>query len=138
MRVLRSCICFKSANNRFFCRLKSLTQRWVQKIDPMQHSLHTNTVRDEFIAPISELLPQCKNRRECRHLSDQVWLEMGVERVLGQQRSGRGFLQDWAMTEASAVRVSSFSSHSKVNVDSRWSKNSIRPWLFQCLPIGTA
>ena len=74
----------------------------------MQHSLHTNTVRDEFIAPISELLPQCKNRRECRHLSDQVWLEMGVERVLGQQRSGRGFLQDWAMTEASAVRVSSF------------------------------
>ena len=64
---------------------------------------------DQLLAPAHNALDTCRHQRSCPGLSDLQWLEMGVERSLKECRSGRGFLQDWAMAHAEdSVKVSHF------------------------------
>ena len=52
---------------------------------------------DRFFAPVHNIFDNCKLQRNCPGLSDSQWLQMGVERSLKECKTGRGFLQDWAM-----------------------------------------
>jgi len=65
---------------------------------------------DRFLSPARQELEHCTHRRHCSGLSDWQWIKMGVERSLKDERSGRSFLQDWAMANEPerAVRVSHF------------------------------
>ena len=53
----------------------------------------SKTVFEKLIQPLSGLIHQCTNRRECKKLSDQQWIETGLLRILSNEYSGRAFLQ---------------------------------------------
>lgn len=64
---------------------------------------------DRFIAPIHSALDTCSHQRSCPGLSDFQWLQMGIERSLKECKTGRGFLQDWAMAHSeNSIAVSHF------------------------------
>jgi hypothetical protein len=50
-------------------------------------------VRAAFFAPLVRAAQAASARRSCPELSDDLWLELGVARVLHDPPSGRGFLQ---------------------------------------------
>lgn len=52
-----------------------------------------STVYTRFVAPALQTLPQCPSQRHCPVLSDSDWLRLGIERVLQEASTGRGFLQ---------------------------------------------
>jgi len=54
------------------------------------------SVSHTLFSPLEALLPSCQNLRDCPALSDALWLQLGVERVLHELPSGRGFLQQHA------------------------------------------
>ena len=56
-------------------------------------SLCISTVSEEFFKPLFPLLEASPHRRHCPALSDERWLELGINRVLGDHCSGRSFLQ---------------------------------------------
>ena len=64
---------------------------------PMQQNIDDKHLSNLFLEPAVKLLEQAKHARSCPELSDKLWLEMGVSRVLADVRSGRDFLQEWAM-----------------------------------------
>jgi hypothetical protein len=76
----------------------------------MQNTTDSKLLSCHFFAPSTAALLDNEHRRNCPELSDQKWIKLGVNRVLKECRSGRGFLQDWAMsnTEDDAVTVSLF------------------------------
>lgn len=63
----------------------------------MSQSQEPLALRDYFWYPVARAIEHCRERRHCRKLSDLQWLQMGVGRCLGEHRSGRAFLQQWAM-----------------------------------------
>lgn len=66
------------------------------------------SLSDQFFAPADEALKQTAHRRVCHTLPDDQWLRMGVERVLGDFRSGREFLQQWNLQRNSGIGVVHF------------------------------
>ena len=52
------------------------------------------TVHERFFQPLEQALATAANRRPCPEFPDEVWLPMGVQRVLEASPSGRGFLQE--------------------------------------------
>lgn len=76
----------------------------------MQQDIDSKHLNDVFLEPALSFLKDAKHARSCPELSDQLWLEMGVSRVLADVRSGRDFLQEWAMANnhEDVVGVSSF------------------------------
>ena len=64
---------------------------------------------DLFIDPLQSALQNSRHQRSCPGISDSQWLQMGVERSLKECKTGRAFLQDWAMAHSdNSVRVSHF------------------------------
>jgi len=75
----------------------------------MQQISDQKQLIDRFIDPLHNALDTCKHQRSCPGLSDLQWLQMGVERSLKECKTGRGFLQDWAMAHSeNSVGVSHF------------------------------
>jgi len=76
----------------------------------MQHTYDNQKIAELFFAPVGPLLEACAHQRLCPELSDWQWVRMGIERVIKDERSGRSFLQDWAMGEGreTPVQVSHF------------------------------
>jgi hypothetical protein len=58
-----------------------------------------------FFSPAHTALLSSEHQRNCPGLSDVQWMQMGVTRVLKECRSGRGFLQDWAMSNPEELSV---------------------------------
>jgi len=86
-----------------------LTQRVPRKIGSMQKLNETESLTKHFLTPVRQLLGDCTNTHHCNGMSDWQWIRMGVERSLKDERSGRSFLQDWAMEhEESPVHVGHF------------------------------
>ncbi len=50
----------------------------------------------EFLKPIEEFIENNPNSRKCESLPDMDWIKMGIKRVLGENNSGRKFLQGLA------------------------------------------
>ena len=75
----------------------------------MQQVSDLKQLMDRFITPVHDVLDTCKHLRSCPGISDLQWLQMGVERSLKECKTGRGFLQDWAMAHGkNSVGVSHF------------------------------
>ena len=76
----------------------------------MQQTYDNQKIAELFFAPVEPLLEACAHQRPCPELSDWQWVRMGIERVIKDERSGRSFLQDWAMGEGrgTPVQVSHF------------------------------
>jgi len=51
------------------------------------------TLRQTLLAPLGQVAAACDDYRKCNGLTDEMWLEVGVTRVLSDQKTGRGFLQ---------------------------------------------
>jgi hypothetical protein len=75
----------------------------------LEHS-DQQSLTNQFIAPALDALQNCEFTRRCPGLSDEQWTRMGIERALKECKTGRGFLQEWAManSEEFAVEVSHF------------------------------
>lgn len=54
----------------------------------------THTVNELFFQPLTAVLASARHTRPCPEFPDEVWLHMGVQRVLEASESGRGFLQE--------------------------------------------
>lgn len=52
-----------------------------------------SSVLEAFVAPIKPLLEKCESSRNCPVLEDWQWITAGISRVISQESSGRGFLQ---------------------------------------------
>ena len=48
---------------------------------------------NELFSPIEMLLNENPHARKCETLTDKDWVAMGIKRVLGENNSGRSFLQ---------------------------------------------
>ena len=55
---------------------------------------YSRTVNEVFFQPLDQALATASNVWPCWEFSDEVWMHMGVERVLEASESGRGFLQE--------------------------------------------
>ena len=61
---------------------------------PMLTSLQNNTpVFERLTKPLMTSTVQNPHARSCSSINDLEWLETGVLRVIGEEKSGRGFLQ---------------------------------------------
>ena len=52
------------------------------------------TVNEVFFQPLADAVAQASNLWHCPEFPDDVWMHMGVQRVLEASESGRGFLQE--------------------------------------------
>lgn len=50
------------------------------------------TVNDAFLAPITGIAEASKHAYPCPEISDPAWVRIGIQRVLEEVPSGRGFL----------------------------------------------
>lgn len=55
---------------------------------------HSPTVNDLFFQPLAQTLAAAAHLWPCPEFPDDVWMHMGVQRVLEASESGRGFLQE--------------------------------------------
>lgn len=60
----------------------------------MQTTSDLLTVNDAFFAPIAGLAEASKHTYPCPEISDSAWVRIGIQRVLEDVPSGRGFLQE--------------------------------------------
>ena len=59
---------------------------------PVTHDTHT--VNEQFFQLLHEATAAASNRRLCPEFPDDLWIRMGVQRVLEATESGRAFLQE--------------------------------------------
>ena len=50
-------------------------------------------VKERFFKPLAEILEDCRARRQCPVLPDELWFELGLQRCLMLFQSGRDMLQ---------------------------------------------
>jgi hypothetical protein len=74
----------------------------------MQQPNDYKSLTEHFLTPARESLSHCSHTRECPELDDWQWIRMGVNRSINDERSGRSFLQDWAMSDESSIGVGHF------------------------------
>jgi len=74
----------------------------------MQQPNDYKSLTEYFLTPARESLSHCSHTRECPELDDWQWIRMGVNRSINDERSGRSFLQDWAMSDESSIGVGHF------------------------------
>jgi hypothetical protein len=90
-------------------RLKRLTREARQKNGSMLKTTDTDRLMTHFTTPAHDALSNCEHRRNCPDLSDPPWIQIGVERSIKECKTGRGFLQDWAMSNCDdTIGVSHF------------------------------
>ena len=78
----------------------------MQKILPL---LKPSTSMNElFYQPLHAVLDQLEHRYPCPELNDELWLRIGIERVLEESPSGRGFLQEHRLRFESLPKVSNY------------------------------
>jgi hypothetical protein len=63
-------------------------------MDPLQSKAAAQTLKERLWAPLRLLLPEAKNQRHCPAITDENWIECGIERGLTELESGCGFLQN--------------------------------------------
>ena len=71
-----------------------MTEAGAAKIAPMPTASDALTVNDGFLAPIAGLFEASQHAYPCHEISDPAWVRMGIQRVLEEVPSGRGFLQE--------------------------------------------
>jgi Transposase DDE domain len=54
----------------------------------------TSTVNEQFLQILEQASASAPSRRPCPEFPDELWIQMGVQRVLEATESGRGFLQE--------------------------------------------
>ena len=64
------------------------------KIGSMSITHETTTVNEQFLQILEQASASAPSRRPCPEFPDQLWVQMGVQRVLEASESGRGFLQE--------------------------------------------
>lgn len=89
--------------------IKGLTWAKVRKIDPMLYQNDSEQLKDVFLAPAMDAFAQAESIRRCPSVSDQQWVQMGIERALEDSQSGRDFIQNWNLSHLDqAVDFSQF------------------------------
>jgi hypothetical protein len=54
----------------------------------------STTVNEQFLQVLEQATAAASNRRPCPQFSDELWIQMGVQRVIEATESGRAFLQE--------------------------------------------
>jgi hypothetical protein len=87
------------------------------------------TVSDTFFAPLLEAARGNPHSRRCPAISDDMWLQLGVRRVLEQESSGRGFVQAMSDGGHANIAVSSLFDNlasKRRLLTSRWSAQALQ------------
>jgi len=62
-------------------------------MQPDKNAPRTPSVFEQLVLPLEPILAANPYAYDCPSLSDREWNHLGIKRVLGEERSGRGFLQ---------------------------------------------
>jgi hypothetical protein len=65
-------------------------------------------VSKKFLSPITDSIMNNKNSRTCSDFTDTHFIHMGIQRVLGEDKSGRAFLQRSILEDSSDIEASCF------------------------------
>ena len=76
-------------------------------IETMENQMD-DTVRSRFLAPLDAALKAANSGRNCPNVSDRGYVVSGVCRVLGQEPSGRGWVQHVRMAWNFGLTVNTF------------------------------
>ena len=95
--------CYITTNTRVSLT-DSLAQWHCSSLPPA--AIHA-TVSDTFFAPILEVAQENPHARRCPSISDEMWVQLGVLRVLEQEPSGRGFVQAMYDSGHASIAISS-------------------------------
>lgn len=74
----------------------------------MPHSSINSPVFARFIAPLLPFQAQAKHQYTCHQVPDFEWITAGLERTIGNHRSGCAFLQDRALRDDHQLRKSHY------------------------------
>ena len=74
----------------------------------MPATQEVHTLLDKLIAPLKSLILSSQKRRNCPVLEDEDWIKAGLLRVLSNETSSRGFLQQLADQLQTRIARSSF------------------------------
>jgi len=77
-------------------------------MDHLQNTEPSRPVFDRFISPLRAFMESAKRKYKCHAVSDLQWIEMGIERVLGDHRSGCAFVQDRVMRDLLNLKKSNY------------------------------
>jgi hypothetical protein len=66
------------------------------------------TVYNEFFAPLHEAYSNCESGYSCDEFTDNDYLESGVSRVIGKEKSGRGYVLQRFLSDFLTVKVATF------------------------------
>ena len=68
----------------------------------------STSLNELFYQPLHAVFDQLEHRYPCQVPDDELWLRIGIERVLEEAPSGRGFLQEHRLRFESLPRVSNY------------------------------
>lgn len=75
----------------------------------MLYHNESEQLKDVFLSPAMDAYAQAESSRSCPSVSDEQWIRMGIARALEDSHSGRGFVQNWNLSNQSeAVDFSQF------------------------------
>jgi len=66
----------------------------------MAHLPMVSSVFARFIAPLSPFQLSAKRQYTCHQVPDSEWIHAGLERVIGDHRSGCAFIQDRVLRDS--------------------------------------
>ena len=75
----------------------------------MASTFHADSeVTARFFKPLFESLENCRHRRRCSALSDELWLELGIQRCMKLFQSGRDLLQTFLSSWTLHIKKTTF------------------------------
>ena len=74
----------------------------------LNSSTQTPDVFSKFVEPLRTPLSQNSCARKCHGISDEDWVYTGIKRVLGEEQTGRGFLQKLFYSSNLSIEISHF------------------------------
>ncbi len=77
-------------------------------LGPHMKPISDANLQSTFLAPMNAALEVARNTRACETYDDEMFLRLGVTRVLSDLRTGRGFLQQIAAVLADGPKRSNF------------------------------
>ena len=72
-----------------------------------QSSEHSPTFQ-RFLAPLEDFRASAEHQRLCHKVPDTEWVNLGIERVIGDHRSGCGFIQERLLRDLLGVTKSHY------------------------------
>ena len=70
--------------------------------------LNNSEVFESLFSPLNSIINENSNSRKCKLIPDEEWVKIGLLRVLSNEHTGRGFLEEFSFTNDLKLSVGHF------------------------------